>query len=171
MHRCPRARRARRLRSVRGSTISPVDVKCCVSRPMTRAMPKSSSFTWSLPTRVFPIMMLSGFRSRCRIPSEWAAASASAVWLTMSEARMWLMTRSRSRIFVSASPATNSIARNTRPSDVSPKSYTAATLGCEIWLAFSASRWNRPIAAGSLVSHFRMTFTATLRFIRTCSAR
>ena len=79
-------------------TIRPVDVKCCVSRPITRAMPKSSSLTRSVRARVRPIITLSGLRSRCRMPSECAAASASAVWLTMSDARMWLMTFSRSMI-------------------------------------------------------------------------
>ena len=65
----------------------------------------------------------------------------------------------------------NSIARKIRPSSVSPKSYTAATFGWLILLAFAASRLNRLMASASFTMPGFMTFNALLRPIFTCSAR
>src|SRR5215208_6665085 len=47
----------------------------------------------------------------------------------------------------------------------------AATCGWRIWLAFSASRLKRVMASGSCARCGFITFTALLRFMRTCSAR
>ena len=58
-----------------------------VSGSIVFAMPKSTTFTQSVPSCLRPIMMFSGFRSRWTMPSWCAAASASATCIVMFAAR------------------------------------------------------------------------------------
>jgi hypothetical protein len=58
-----------------------------VSFVVTRAMPKSVTFTW--PSRV--TMMLAGFTSRWMTPCPWATASASHTASASSTARSGMM--------------------------------------------------------------------------------
>ena len=91
---------------------SPVFVTFWVSSPVTAfAIPKSTTFTTSEPSRPRASMMLSGFRSRCTMPMSCAACSASATWTKMFTARATGRAPSRSSTSVSGSPSTNSIAR------------------------------------------------------------
>ena len=90
---------------------SPVFVTFCASTPAAFAMPKSTTFTQSDPSRNFASMMLSGLRSRWTIPMSCATESASATWRTISPARSGGSAPSRARMSVSFSPSTYSIAR------------------------------------------------------------
>jgi len=65
-------------------TTRPVFVTFWLSSPPTAlAMPKSTTFTTSAPSRARVSMMLSGFRSRWTIPRSCAAWSASATCTKM----------------------------------------------------------------------------------------
>jgi hypothetical protein len=92
-------------------TTRPVFVTFCASLELALAMPKSTTFTRSLPSRFFATMMLSGFRSRCTIPASCATCSASAVWCTMLAARGAGSEPPFSMSEVSDEPSMNSIAR------------------------------------------------------------
>ena len=90
---------------------SPVFVTFCASLEPAFAMPKSTTFTRSAPSRVFAIMMLSGLRSRCTIPASCATCSASAVWWMMLPTRGAGIDPFCSTSDVSDEPSMNSIAR------------------------------------------------------------
>ena len=103
-------------------TTSPVLVTFWASLFAAFAIPKSTTFTQSVPSRFFANMMLSGLRSRWTIPMSCATLSASAVWRVMSPARVGVSAPSSLITFVSDGPSTYSIARKIMPSSVSPKS-------------------------------------------------
>ena len=92
-------------------TTKPVFVTFCASLELALAIPKSTTFTRSEPSRDLVTMMLSGFRSRCTIPASCATCSASAVWCTMLAARAGVSKPSASIKSLRAFPSMNSIAR------------------------------------------------------------
>ena len=92
-------------------TTSPVFVTFWFSAPAALAMPKSTTFTQSEPSRFFAIMMLSGFRSRCTMPISCATWRPSAACFAMFAARIGGRAPFLSTSDVSDSPSMNSIAR------------------------------------------------------------
>ena len=92
-------------------TTMPVLVTFCASLELALAIPKSTTFTRSVPSRFLATMMLSGFRSRCTIPASCATCSASAVWWMMLAARDGGSWPAFSINAVSDDPSMNSIAR------------------------------------------------------------
>jgi len=140
----------------------------CSSRSL--AMPKSSTRTTSVWRPRWTSITLSGLRSRCTMPREWASASDAHSCSQMASARPG--TRAPSRVSTSRSetPSRYSIAMNRHPSASWPKSNSVTVFGCESRAASSASALKRRTMPGSAESSGRRTFSATVRLSEICSA-
>ena len=92
-------------------TTRPVFVTFWFSAPAALAIPKSTTFTQSEPSRLRASMMLSGLRSRWTIPMSCATLRASAACRVISAARRGGSAPTASITAVSDSPSTYSIAR------------------------------------------------------------
>ena len=137
---------------------------------VTLAMPKSRIFTTSVwPSRSIN-MTFSGLRSRWTTPAACACSSARSIWRTMPRARGTGM-GPPAIAADSDVPDSSSIARNSEPSAVRPKSVTVMMFGWSRRLADSASRSKRRANSSLPESSGSRTLMARSRRIMVCSAR
>jgi len=128
----------------------------------SRAMPKSSTFTWPVAVT----KMFAGLMSRWTMPAAWHSASRSSTGSksasfcssVMSLRRSWTCTSS-------VVPSSSSITRKISPRSLSPSSITATRAACWMLLAMRASRTKRSRTSASDASSASSTLTATFAFV------
>ncbi|GAO05322.1 hypothetical protein PSR1_04231 [Anaeromyxobacter sp. PSR-1] len=100
----------------------------CVAQPelgsVILAMPKSRIFATSRPLPVRARNTFSGFRSRCTTPMAWAAPRPAQICQSTGTAAAGASAPSRRSRSNRLSPVSSSMARNSQPSSVRPKSVT-----------------------------------------------
>src|SRR5512143_110300 len=94
-------------------------------------MPKSSTFTTSASSCRASSMTLAGFRSQWRMPSAWASVRAARIWEPIFTMRAGASGYSSAITRARLRPGRYSIARNSAPPSIWPKSMTVTELG---WL-------------------------------------
>ena len=127
-----------------------------------REMPKSSTFTMSVPSSLRMMKMLSGLRSRCTTSRSWARAMPRAIWIMMGIARIRSIAPGAT-ISPSERPSSSSMAMYQEPSELSPSSSTSMMFG---WLrrrALRASRLKRSRIFSLLAKTGRRILMATTR--------